>query len=393
MRVRQAIPISVLTTATAVVALYAVPAPAGQVPDGTVRVATSGNKSELVRSIPVGKRAGAKERSVMSISPGNLGDLRDGDRVEGSAEVEVSVCLKPNRLHTGPGHECVGKTHGYNPNVEAEVVLAGSADATSGIRIASPQQIRCTQRQPNRNHHCVLTVQGGGFNILDAGDLPCDPDECHVNLVMSAFNRGARKGHKLVIGASQDRKVTQDKGRVNVVKFRPGVQTRVRPSVDDSPERGTLKIAGEGGNPKSKVLYSVELTGIREGEQVVVDGRAVAEIRKHRYNAFMTSTLVLSERPNSTSRDGLPERVADINGQIGEPNGFNCTQGKSAHRDPCTANKLGVIEFTKGTSQPLYINFVSGMAAQADFGDRHRKKDKAKVLDRGELRVFRYERD
>ena len=59
----------------------------------------------------------------MSLQPGNLGDLRDGDRLEATAEVEVSVCLKPNELH-GSDRACIGRTYGYDPTVIAELVLA-----------------------------------------------------------------------------------------------------------------------------------------------------------------------------------------------------------------------------------------------------------------------------
>ena len=45
--------------------------------DGTLRTGTTGNNSELVKAIPIVDRKGAKRRVVMSLQPGNLGDLRD----------------------------------------------------------------------------------------------------------------------------------------------------------------------------------------------------------------------------------------------------------------------------------------------------------------------------
>ena len=84
---------------------------------------------------------------------------------------------------------------------------------------------------------------------------------------------------------------------------------------------------------------------------------------------------MLSENPDSASREGWPERVGDLNGQIAEANGFNCTQGDSAHEDPCTARKVGVLEITRDSPKTLYVNLVAGMAAQADFDNRHHDGD------------------
>ena len=88
-------------------------------------------------------------------------------------------------------------------------------------------------------------------------------------------------------------------------------------------------------------------------------------------------------------REGWPERVGDLNGQIAEANGFNCTQGDSAHEDPCTARKVGVLEITRDSPKTLYVNLVAGLAAQADFEDRHRASDVARVSTGGFLRVYR----
>ena len=102
---------------------------------------------------------------------------------------------------------------------------------------------------------------------------------------------------------------------------------------------------------------------------------------------------MLSEGRSSPSREGWPERVGDLNGQIAEANGFNCTQGDSAHEDPCVARKVGVLEVTRDSPKTLYVNLTAGLAAQADFNNRHRSSDVAKLLDDGFLRVYRYGAD
>ena len=101
----------------------------------------------------------------MSLQPGNLGDLRDGDRLEATAEVEVSVCLKPNELH-GSDRPCIGRTYGYDPTVIAELVLADGRTATGGASTVSlgSEKLTCTQSQPNRNHHCVLVIDDGDLD-------------------------------------------------------------------------------------------------------------------------------------------------------------------------------------------------------------------------------------
>jgi len=82
--------------------------------------------------------------------------------------------------------------------------------------------------------------------------------------------------------------------------------------------------------------------------------------------------------------------VGDLNGQIAEANGFNCTQGDSAHPNPCTAHKVGVLEITRDSPQTLYVNLAAGMRVQDDFEDRHRDGDAAKITKKGFLRVYRY---
>lgn len=358
---------------------------------GTVRTATTGNDSELRATIPIGRHRGAKQRVVMSIQPGGLGDLADGDRIEATAEVEVSVCLKPNERH-GSDRPCIGRTYGYDPSVTAELVLAAGGDATSGASTVSlgRRTLTCTQSQPNRNHHCVLVIDDAALEIADASRLPCNSETCHVNLVLSAADHNARGGDKLVVGAdSGGKSASGDKGRINVVRYR-GASRRVEPIVTTARVRPALSIAAEGGEPREQAIYSVALANLKRGEQLVIDGKLVAKIGHLSYNVFQTTSLVLSEARDSASREGWPERVGDLNGQIAEANGFNCTQGRSAHDDPCSARKVGVLEITRDSPKTLYVNLTAGMAAQADFDHRHRSSDAAKVLDRGFLRVYRY---
>ncbi len=386
-----------LVAAVALVGVAAAPASDGGPPAAaadTLRTGTTGNNSEQVETIAIAGGKRAPGTVVMSLGPGSLGELRDGDRLEATAEVEVSVCLKPNELH-GSDRPCIGRTYGYDPTVIAELVLAGGGSTTAGAGAISlgKDKLTCAQTQPNRNHHCVLVIDDGDLEIEDAGELPCNAQTCHVNLVLSAHDRKAKAGDRLVVGSDAGGEtVNGDKGRVNVTRYRPGDQRNQQPLMTEARRRATMPIAAEGAPVEDTVIYSVELEGLKAGEQLVIDARMVAKIGQHPYNVFQSTGLVLSEGPDEPSREGWPGRVGDLNGQIAEANGFNCTQGSSAHDDPCIARKVGVLEITRDSPKTLYVNLVAGMAAQL-YGDRHRDGDTARILDEGFLRVYRYAAD
>jgi hypothetical protein len=385
--------LATLGVAPACVVLWAIPATA-QGPGGSVRVSATGARAELVKTIPIAQHRDEEPRVVMSLDAEKIGELQDGDRLEGAADVEVSVCLKPNPRHPGADHECVGKTYGYNPTVRAWLVLGPSASSSgdgSTVRVSGTKSLRCTQRLPHRNHHCVLVVDDGRLRVDDAQALPCSPSDCHLNLVVSAHNRGAKPGHRLVIGADSGGagRVVGDKGMVNAVRFRPGTLKKENP-VDGNRSRSKLPIAARiGGHDKKKVLYTAKIRNPREGEQVIVDGAVVASIARHNYSAFMTTTLVLGENASST-RNSAPVNATRSKGRISRGNGFNCTQGRSGHKTPCVARKVGVIEFLENVNRTLYVNVIGSMAAMFPEG-RHRSGDKAKILRRGFLHVYRFQ--
>jgi hypothetical protein len=385
--------LATLGVALTCAATWAIPATA-QGPGGSVRVSATGARAELVKTIPIARHADEEPRVVMSLGADKIGDLEDGDRLEGTADVEVSVCLKPNPRHPGADHKCVGKTYGYNPTVRAWLVLGPSA-STSGdgstVRVSGTESLLCTQRLPHRNHHCVLVIDDGRLKIDDAQALPCDPNDCHLNLVVSAHNRAAKGGHRLVIGADAGAggRVVGDKGMVNAARFRPGTLKKDN-AVEGNRSRSKLPIAARiGGHDKKKVLYTARIRNPREGEQVIVDGAVFARINHLRYSTFMTTTLVLGENASST-RNSAPVNATRSKGRISRGNGFNCTQGRSGHKTPCLARKVGVIEFLENVNRTLYVNVIGSMAAM--FPDeRHRSGDKAKILRKGFLNVYRFQ--
>jgi hypothetical protein len=357
---------------------------------GAVHLATSDDNPELVKTIPITKHAGDRNRVVMSIAPQQLGDLQAGDRLEADAEVEVSVCLKKNPRHPGPGFPCHGKPYSYNPTVEAQIVLAPNAATATGVPVSPATRLSCSQRQPNRNHHCVLTVQGGGLDIPDPNALPCAPDSCSLNLVLTAFKKKARKRQKVVIGSdSRDGSIVQNKGRLDAVRFRPGNDPRPAPLVTSKTINPAVPIVPHGKDINPVVSYSIPLPNLREGERLVVDATAVAALPR-KYSAFTSTQVILATDPRSTDNGGLPNHVAGHGSEIGKQNGFNCTPGRSAFPSPCTARKVGVATITHDSPQTLYLNVTTGMATQFP-AKRHHSGDAAPVLaNQGRLRVFRY---
>lgn len=373
---------------TAAALLLAAPS-AAQAPDGSIRVATVDKRAERLKTIPIGDHRGDKGRVVMSLGPAALGQLQDGDRLESSSELEVTVCLKPAPHQSG--FPCVGRTYGYSPKISARIVLAKGAGQTRGTEpLTSPSSLRCSQQQPNRNRHCVITNDWEKTTLPDVDDLPCAPDECRVNVVVDASHSAARRGHKVVIG-SHDRAghVQGDRARLNVVRFRPGDTSKPTPHVEQSANRDRVPVADDGREPKKVVLDSIALPNLESGEALMADAKGVISIDRLHYNTFIATELILATKPRATTTGTEARRASKGDGEVGKPNGSNCTQGASAYHDPCTFRKVGVATIDRNPRGTLYLNLVAGLEAKLLEGQRWRRGDQARVLDQGVIRVHR----
>jgi hypothetical protein len=394
--------IAAAVAATVVGAGRAAEPPAGaQGPaTGSVRVATSGASSERVRWIPIAKGHRGKERVVMSLGPNKLRGLRSGDLLEAKAEVEVSTtCIRPRWWR------CVGRLYRFNPVVAARLVLAGDPRATEDSRvmpISGWTWQRCTQHPKRRNHHCVLTIPDAQQEIA-ASQLPCERRRCHLNLVVSAHHPRARPGHRLVIGVDARHSIVQDKGQLAAVVYRPQAVER-QGEVLTTTERQRRRIPvgpRRTGQARRRVIYSQRLDPLRAGEQLMVDARAVGRIGHLSYNALVQSQLILSRRPDAARRAGTPKAVGTMRGRFGVQNGFNCTQARSGHSNPCVIRKTGVMRIVRdarerpwredeGRLVPLYVSLVVGTRAVGPRGNRRRKGHRMRIKDAGFLRVHRY---
>ncbi len=352
-----------------------------------VHVLTTGDNSELVKTIPIGKNRGAKERVVMSLSGSKLGSLGDETAIEVSAELEVTTCLKANENHPGSSDKCTGKAYGYDPHVNARLILADSSSATNGAAIGRTAELQCSQHLPARNHHCVLVIPWDRVSVSGLR-LGCNPT-CSLNLVASSWSNGAKAGHNLVIGADSHGPVKQDKGRINVVLYDDASDRPPKPAVTTDLVDRQVPIVDDGGpDPKLKVVYSQRIDNPREGDQFKVDARSVTNIGSVKYNVELPTEVIVANKRTTTAAAGVAVYTSPSS-QISEFNGINCTQHASAHANPCVRDKFGVVTISRDTSE-LFINVVQG--AEAKYTTEHwEPSDSATFTHGGYLKVWRFD--
>jgi len=389
---RRTAALAVAVCALATASALAVERAAAQNGADRVRVATTGNHSELRKSIPITRKEGKKPRVVMSLGPAQLPSLGSGDRLKAMAELEVTTDC-PEKMP-----RCVGKPYQYNPIVNARIVLANGpfVSGGEGALELQAQRSRCRQKSPDRVHHCMFVFTDTILDVASRDQLPCAAGACHLNLVADAHNKRKKKGkkgrrNKLLIGEDEpDGSVGHDKGRLNAIRFSPGNQPPVEPIVTPTPLLTEKSIE----KSHREVVYSQDLTGLglEAGDQIVANGLLHASIAHLDYVVQMGSRLIIAPTPDSTGPKKKGKKYTDPPGEITESNGFNCTQ-----RNPeCTSNKVGVITITqdpqngKGEPVPLYANYVFKTAKP---GAQAPSRDRVLILPGGGLAITRYPAD
>lgn len=352
-------------------------------PSPKVLVRTSGSGSETKKTIPISRHPGGKKRVVMSMSARRLPDLRQGDTLEVTAELQVTDdCF----FHE---FRCVGsRPYSYSPVLDAKLVLARDARSTGGkhaVPLTGRKRHVCLAGIPDREHHCVMVFTHGGIHV-GSGGLPCAASKCRINLVLSAHNAKARAGNRLIIGGiPPSGEVSQDRGRVNAVIFRPGSQPRPKAEVTKHLRHHHLPL-----DEKFRVLYSKRLSSLDRGDQISVDAHATVDVNHLPYNARVSSQLVLADRPNQVRPGPLARRAAHGGPELSENNGFNCVHPRS----PCTFHRVGVKRLDHdarnhhGDRVPLYVNLLMLNTPKRTQG---RSQDRISFRDRGAIRVSRYE--
>jgi hypothetical protein len=379
-----------LAVAVAATLIAAQPAAAGtyRQPD-RVLVATTGDHSELTPTLAIQTAAGIAPRVVMSLPASALGPLALGDRLLATSELEVTTdCLSQEP-------RCVGSPYGYDPTVATRLVLAPSPSATGGIGVTPLSGLKkrtCVQRLPNREHHCTFAFLWPTLTVGSPAPA-CFPASCYVNLVADAYNRAARPGDLLIVGEDEpDGSIIQDKGRVNAVRIRPDAPRpepvgKVLSTLTTTPVTNRLEI-GSSTDLNKAVVFSQRLTGLGHGDQLAVRASMRTDISRLSYNVLVQSKLIVTSGPDATKVTRLAKRVTDLDGELAEANGFNCTQAST----PCTTLKAGVGSLRadardrSGNPVPLYANLVAGTNAKRASAT---SGDALSVLG-GRLRVTRY---
>lgn len=368
----------------ALLALWLTAAPAGAAVRTT---ATEHGKAERMKTLPISQGAWQQTRSVMNLGPGRIGDLRSGDRLRVGGDFEITTCLKPNPNHPGNGQPCVGNMYGFSPKIRAKIVLAPGPDVTAASRtktISRTIALKCNQKPPNRNHHCVVSVPWSTVSIGAEGSLPCQPNACHVNMLATAYDSSAGSGHKVVLGSSDDNKrITQKKAKLNAVRYRPGT-TRANKRWRGGRATKKVPVGPEDSKIKRKVIYSAKVQRLRAGDQLVVDAKALTKIGRLPYNVFQRTEVVFAKKRNSTKPAG---KVLDTTARVSASNGLNCTQGKSAHSNVCSLRKTGILSVKKNVRGPFFVNLVVGQHAIGIRSGKWRSGDKSKVIRRGFVKV------
>lgn len=317
-----------------------------------VRVATSGNHSELVETLPITRRAAAEPQVVMSLRPSALPRLAGGDKLRLSAELQVTG----NCVERVP--RCVGPPYSYAPRVRARLVIARDAKTTGGpgaLAVGPVKREHCTQRRPQYEHHCVL-VFGNADLVVNRARLPCRPDRCRINLVADANHPRARRGDLLMVGGQKpDGTIPQDRGRLNAVWMRDTEARDIVRSSTTAKRKRRVPL-----DFRRRVIISKRLDRLERDEQLAVSVRLRTDISRLPYAVRSSARLILADRPNATKASEFVKAHARLRGEIAENNGENCTQPERV----CTIRKVGVAEIRRsvergGRPVPLYVNLVT----------------------------------
>jgi hypothetical protein len=355
---------------------------------GSVRFATTGDNSEIERTVPIARRKWAKKRVVMSLGPGALPTFHRNDILRTSAEVQVTTTC----VVASP--RCIGRPYGFSPREDARIVLANRRRASGGAHarvIAETHSVRCHQQRPQRNHHCVLVFPPEPTRIRHPHALPCRPSACHLNLVLEADHRPAHHGQVIVVGAdTPGGSIRQDKGRLNAITLHKHVPPAKRYRTANVRSH-SIRIAPSG-KAGRRVVYSQRINNLRKGDVIEASARHLVTIASLPYPAFVGTDLILATGPHSVSPAGVAKGAVSTGGRLTEVNGFNCTHGASAYRSPCRTTKAGAARIRhtiarNGHPTPLYVNVV---CAGAPKRAQARPNDAMHVLSGGALVVRRH---
>jgi hypothetical protein len=176
----------------------------------------------------------------------------------------------------------------------------------------------------------------------------------------------------MVGGLKPSGRIPQDRGRINVVRYRGASPADARSVVAHRPLRRGLRP-----DFRRRVVFSDRLAGLRRGEQIAVSAALRTRVSRLRYAVRTSTRLILADSPQATRSSGFVKAHVTGHGEISENNGSNCTQAEGV----CTYRKVGVGEIRRdsvdgeGRPVPLYVNLVTVVGPKvrrARPGDRIR---------------------
>jgi hypothetical protein len=327
-------------------------------PKRALVASTTGRSAELRKTIPISRSSGQQPRVVLSLGPDRLPTLKRGDHIQARAEVTITTTCVEHLPR------CIGDSYGYDPKLEARIVIGPSRNAVGRRTKPLSRWVRvtCSQHRPDRNHHCPLVIDQAGTTIKRLGRLPCKPKKCHVNVVVNASNPSAGRGQVVVVGADKPN------GTVEGGKARLATAvSRAHPGVSSSRHRTThlrthsLPPSFDKGN---RVVLSQRLSKLKKGDVLLVRSRQRTAIGQQ-LPYFISSQIIVSTRRGAIAPSAIARRSVSRLGTFSESNGFNCTPGASGFKSPCITRKTGIAAVLRtprnkaGHRRRLYVNVIS----------------------------------
>ena len=340
-----------------------------------VDAASTGPHSELRKTVPITRDRAAAPRIVLEMGPGRLSGLRHRDRLELSAEVQVTVdCDKPQP-------RCAGRPYDFDPRVVASVEVGSRKSLGGRSAVLARTDLSCRQKLPARQHHCPIAFD----ETIRVGDhFPCRPDHCFAKVVVVRPRADqARGGERMIIGANKPSgRIVQNKSRLNALWIARGVHgQRLRTG---KLRRRSLRL-----RPQRKVVLSQRVDHLQRGDVLSVSAAIRSDVRQLGYNALVGAQLIVARGPKASSPTRLVRRSVWQEGLISPLNGTNCTPVQS----PCPTRKVGVVKVRRnvhggsGAPAPLFINLIV-RTKQKRVGREHGAR--LRILDDAHLVVRSY---
>jgi hypothetical protein len=171
-------------------------------------------------------------------------------------------------------------------------------------------------------------------------------------MVVDAYNRRARGGEVVVVGADRpDRTVKRGQSRLNAVIARKGA--KVKAITRRTTRRRVQRIPASftGG---FRVVYSLQMGHLKAGDVLLVQARQRTAIKRIRY--FISHKVVIATRRTASHPSRLTRRITAPRGAATPSHGFNCTIGPSGFRTPCLTRKAGMLLIKRTPKRPLFVN-------------------------------------